>query len=128
MGLTIHQHLQANALSSTRAQSVIAATCYSLQVLLGISSSGSWASAPRLVGVEQRAALVEGEREGGVTGEEVTGGNEATALAGNEGDGEAAAGELALQLLRPRRHPFARGRFPLPERKRHRSQLGLAAL
>jgi hypothetical protein len=58
------------------------------------------------VGVGQRAAL--GWLRGrGVTWEEASGGDEATALAGNGGDGEAAAGELALQLLRPRRHhPF----------------------
>ena len=47
------------------------------------------------------------ERARGLTWEEGAGGNEAPSLSGNGGDGEAAAGELALQLLRPIRHPSA---------------------
>ena len=45
------------------------------------------------------------ERARGLTWEEGAGGNEAPSLSGNGGDGEATAGELALQLLRPIRHP-----------------------
>jgi hypothetical protein len=47
-----------------------------------------------------------GEREeaGGFTWEEGAGSDEAPSLAGDGGDCEAAAGELALQLLQPRRH------------------------
>lgn len=57
-------------------------------------------------------------------GEESAGSNEAASLARNGGDGEAASGELALQLLRQGHHPFARGRFAGASRKRqHESQL-----
>lgn len=53
-----------------------------------------------------------------LTWEEGAGGDEAPSLSGNGGDGEAAAGELTLQLLRPRRHP---SRLLLLQRRETRS-------
>jgi hypothetical protein len=92
--------------SSTQGLSVIAAKSYGCRWAFRRAGRGhaplSWSAWSK----EQR--WLRG-MEGGGTWEEASSGNEATALAGDEGDGEAAAGEFALQLLRPRRHRFARG-------------------
>jgi hypothetical protein len=50
----------------------------------------------------------ENEEAGGFTWEEGASSDETPSLAGDGGDCEAAGGELALQLLQPRRHSSSR--------------------
>jgi hypothetical protein len=60
-----------------------------------------------LLGTKQRRRFEEEVGGWGYTREEAAGGEETAALPGKGGDGKATAGELSLQLLRPRRHPSA---------------------